>query len=228
MSRPWCFYPLAPHRARARRGPREKLSLRPSRNRRSSQRPKSSSIGLQIPAALKFAPDGRLFFVEVNAGRVRVASGREVQREPVLTVPVAHNAESGLMGIALDPGFSANHYVYAYYTLPDPADSTLGLMNRVIRFTERGGAATDTVTILDNLPVNVIGEPDFHQGGSLAFGPDGKLYVSIGDVGKIETSQDMGSPTGKILRVNPDGSTPSDNPFPGSLVLLSVSEMYGG
>jgi aldose sugar dehydrogenase len=174
--------------------------------------------GLQIPAALTFAPDGRIFFVEVNGGRVRVANGRELQKEPVLTVPVAHNAESGLMGMTLDPSFAVNHHVYAYYTLPDPTDSALGLMNRVIRFTEQNGVGRDVVTVLDNLPVNVIGDPDFHQGGALAFGPDGKLYVSIGDIGKIETSQDLSTPAGKILRVNPDGSIPSDNPFPGSPV----------
>lgn len=177
--------------------------------------------GLQIPSALSWAPDGRLFFVEVNGGRVRVASGREVQREPVHTVPVAQNAESGLLGLALDPDFPSNHYVYIYYTVPEPTDVTLGLMNRVIRFTERSGTAESMTTILDNLPVNVVGPPDFHQGGALAFGPDRKLYVSIGDVGKPETSQDPRTTAGKILRVNPDGSIPSDNPTPGSYVFAS-------
>lgn len=174
--------------------------------------------GLQLPAALAFTADDRLFFVEVNAGRVRVAQGRQLRPEPVLTVPVAQNAESGLLGLALAPDFASSHHVYIYYTVPAPADASLGLMNRLARFTERDGVATETTPILDNLPVNVIGPPDFHQGGALAFGPDRKLYVSIGDVGKPELAQDLSSVAGKILRVNPDGSVPSDNPFPGSPV----------
>ncbi|MFN0071203.1 MAG: PQQ-dependent sugar dehydrogenase [Chloroflexota bacterium] len=213
------------------RGPsRQPREVEPTVEPQSSVKPTSEIYlnGLQIPSALTFAPDGRLFFVEVNAGRIRVAIGTELQAESVHTIPVAQNAESGLLGMTLDPDFLINHYVYAYYTVPDPTDVTLGLMNRVIRFTEQSGRSSDVVTILDNLPVNVIGPPDFHQGGSLAFGPDRKLYVSIGDVGKPESSQDPGTAAGKILRVNADGSIPADNPFPGSAVFaLGFRNVWG-
>jgi glucose/arabinose dehydrogenase len=172
---------------------------------------------VELPASLTFAPDGRMFFVEVFAGRVRVVENGVLKPEPVATFQVQQGSESGLLGIALDPQFTTNRYIYAYYSEPDPAQLDRGVRNRVIRFVERDGKASDVVPILDNLPNNpVAGAQDAHQGGALIFGPDGKLYVTVGDTGRPDLAQDPSSPVGKILRINPDGSIPADNPFPGS------------
>lgn len=184
--------------------------------------------GLQLPSALAFAPDGRLFMVEVNAGRVRVARDGVLQEQPVATFPVQQGSESGLLGLALDPDFGTNRYVYAYYSEADPARPSQGLRNRVVRFVERDGQASDVTPIVDNLPINEGGGVDAHQGGALGFGPDGKLYVTIGDTGRSELAQDPASLAGKVLRVNPDGSVPLDNPFAGSPVYaLGVRNPWG-
>ncbi len=180
--------------------------------------PKSEVVldNLVLPAALAFAPDGRLFFVEVNAGRIRIARGKDLQPEPVASVPVQQAAESGLLGLALDPEFDRNHFVYAYYSEGDPASPARGIRNRVVRFTERDGIGGEMTPILDNLPSSASGAEDAHQGGALVFGPDGKLYVSVGETGNPAAAQELSSLAGKILRINPDGSLPADNPFPGS------------
>ena len=184
--------------------------------------------GLQLPSALTFAPDGRLFLVEVNAGRVRVGKDGVLQEQPVATFPVQQGSESGLLGLTLDPDFGANRYVYVYYSEADPAQPSHGLRNRVVRFVERDGRASDFTPILDNLPINEVGAMDAHQGGAIGFGPDGKLYVTIGDTGRPEQAQDPTSLAGKVLRVNSDGSVPADNPFPGSPVYaLGVRNPWG-
>jgi len=174
--------------------------------------------GLKLPAAMTFAPDGRLFFVEVNAGRIRVAQGQRLQDEPFATLPVQQAAESGLLGLALDPDFAQNRWVYAYYSEADSESPKRGVRNRVVRFTDRDGIGAELTPILGDLPVNPKGGVLAHQGGALGFGPDGKLYLSIGDTGKSKgrVAQDPSSLSGKILRVNRDGSTPGDNPFPNS------------
>lgn len=188
----------------------------------SSLQPSSEVVldGVLLPAALSFAPDGRLFFVEVNAGRIRVASGRQLQEEPFATLPVQQASESGLLGLAIDPDFARNRYVHAFYSEPHPSKPEQGVRNRVVRFTERDGIGTDMTAILGDLPNNRKGGVLAHQGGAMAFGPDGKLYVTIGDTGraKRQEPQDPASLAGKVLRVNPDGSIPADNPFPGSPV----------
>lgn len=184
--------------------------------------------GLLLPSALTFAPDGRLFLVEVNAGRVRVGRDGVLQEQPVATFPVQQGAESGLLGLTLDPDFAANHYVYAYYSEADPARPEHGIRNRVVRFVERDGGATELTPILDNLPISEGGGVDAHQGGALGFGPDRKLYVTIGDTGRPELAQDPTALAGKVLRVNPDGTVPTDNPFPGSPVYaLGVRNPWG-
>ncbi len=163
--------------------------------------------GLQTPWALAFAPDGRLFFTE-RPGRIRVISGGQLQPEHVAQLPAAQTSESGLMGLALDPAFQQNGFLYVMYTLRDQAGN---LKNRVSRLTESQGRAGNEVVILDDLPAGSI-----HDGGRVKFGPDGKLYVTQGDAGNTSLSQSLSSLGGKILRINPDGSIPGDNPFPGS------------
>jgi glucose/arabinose dehydrogenase len=159
--------------------------------------------GLNFPVGMSLAPDGRVFFNERLTGKIRIINQQwQLVNTPFCQLSVATNGEQGLLGLTLDPNFAQNHFVYVYYTEAGAA------RNRVVRYTEVSGLCTGQTTILDTLPVN-----SFHNGGIIQFGPDGKLYVIIGDAGIMANSQDLMSLAGKILRVNPDGSAPSDNPF---------------
>ena len=168
------------------------------------------ATGLQTPWALAFAPDGRIFVTE-RPGRVRVIAGGALLPEPWATVPAAERpgAESGLMGIALDPDFGANGFVYLYYTYEGQGR----LWNRLVRFVDRNGRGEVDRVLIDRIP----GAP-IHDGGRLRFGPDGKLYLTVGDAAVGENAQNLNALNGKILRLNPDGTVPPDNPFPGSPV----------
>jgi glucose/arabinose dehydrogenase len=171
---------------------------------------------LKIPMSLAFTRDGRLFFNEVSEGRVRVYENGALQETPWATFEVARGPETGLLGLAIHPDFSSNRYVYLYYSEPDPTRrNNVPLRNRVIRMTDRGGQGVDQTVILDDLPISRTGR---HSGGRLAFGPDGMLYVTVGNAESSRLGQEMGSMGGKILRITPDGSIPADNPFPGSPV----------
>lgn len=166
------------------------------------------ATGLDTPWAVAFAPDGRIFLTE-RPGRIRVIQDGRLRREPVAALPVTSQGESGLMGLALDPAFPTNGFLYVCYTYSGPD----GLRNRVARLVERDGTARQDRILLENIPGAWI-----HDGGRLKFGPDGKLYVTTGDAANPPIAQDLRSLGGKILRVNPDGSIPLDNPFSGSPV----------
>ena len=161
--------------------------------------------------AIDFAPDGRIFLTE-RSGRVRTVRDGLLDPEPWITLDVVEVAESGLMGLALDPGFARNGYVYVAYTY---ATADGGMQNRLVRLREEpatGRGAFDAVLLDDVRGARV------HDGARVKFGPDGKLYWSMGDAGNQELAQSLDSWNGKILRINPDGSIPEDNPFPGSPV----------
>ncbi len=151
---------------------------------------------LEVPWALAFLPDDRLIFTE-RSGNVKIREGQNVKT--VGTVNVTQNSESGLLGIAVDPNFNENHYIYVYYTH--------GNSNRVSRFV-LGDTLTNETVLVDNIPAASI-----HNGGRLKIGPDGKLYATTGEAGNTALAQDLNSLGGKILRFNTDGSIPSDNPF---------------
>jgi len=163
---------------------------------------------LETPWALAFASDGRLFVTE-RPGRIRVIAGGRLQRKPVAELKVVEVGESGLMGMTLDPHFEDNGFLYVCYT----ADIGGRGVNRLSRLTFRDGAAAGERILLDRLPA-----AEMHDGCRVKFGPDGKLYFSLGDAGVAELAQRLDSLAGKILRVNPDGSVPADNPFAGSPV----------
>ena len=163
---------------------------------------------LQIPWAMTFAPDGRMFFTE-RPGRVRILQNGQVLAAPALVLDdVAAVGEGGLLGIAVHPNFASNHFVFLAYTarLAGGARET-----RVMRYREVGNTLGEPMVILDR-----VGAADIHDGARVKFGPDRKLYVTMGDTAAPPTAQDLGTLTGKILRLNDDGTVPADNPYPGS------------
>jgi glucose/arabinose dehydrogenase len=165
--------------------------------------------GLGFPVAMAFAPDGRLFYNELATGRMRVVSASwQVQSTPVHTFSIATSFEQGLLGIAVDPDFAVNHDLYVFHSVPGSP-----VRNQVVRITETNGVGSNPTVIIPNLPAG-----DYHNGGNLHFGPDGKLYITIGDNGGSSNAQNPSSLAGKILRYNKDGTIPSDNPTPGSPV----------
>jgi thiol-disulfide isomerase/thioredoxin len=165
--------------------------------------------GLTNPSALASLPGGRLLIGERTTGKVRIVQWGELQTNPVCTVAVNSTNEGGLLGIAVHPAFSDNHWVYLYYT-----DAASG-KNKVQRFTIDGKTCTNGLDILANLGA---GASFKRNGGGIAFGPDGKLYVATGDVEASSNGQNAATLMGKVLRVNDNGSIPGDNPTPGSAV----------
>jgi glucose/arabinose dehydrogenase len=164
------------------------------------------ATGLSAPTAIAFAPDGRLFVAE-QGGRLRVIKNGTLLAQPFLSVSVSSSGERGLLGVAFDPAFASNGYVYVYYTATTPT-----LHNRVSRFIASGDVAVagSEVPILD---LNDLSSATNHNGGAIHFGPDGKLYVAVGDNANGSNSQTLTNLLGKILRINSDGTVPSDNPF---------------
>jgi len=155
---------------------------------------------LEVPWGIAFLPDGDALFTERDSGILlrMEASG---QMEEVQTLPTRGFGEGGSLGLAVSPDYEDDRYVYAYYTTDRD--------NRVVRF--RLGEEPEP--ILTGIPFNT-----YHDGGRIAFGPDGMLYIATGDAGDPSNAQDRNSLGGKILRLVPDGSIPQDNPFPNSPV----------
>lgn len=159
--------------------------------------------GLEIPWSLNFAPDGRLFVTE-RPGRVRIV-GTGGSSELALSLDgVFTQGEAGLLGLALDPEFAQNRFVYIYYS----ASVAGRAVNRIVRYREVASRLGERVTLLDDIPAAQI-----HDGGRLRFGPDGLLYASAGDAADANLAQDVASLAGKILRLNRDGTVPRDNRF---------------
>ena len=162
--------------------------------------------GLASPTAMQFAPDGRLFVAE-QGGRLRVIANDVLLPTPFVTLTVSSSGERGLLGVAFDPAFASNQFVYVYYTATTPA-----IHNRISRFTANGNVAvagSETVILeLDNLS-----SATNHNGGALAFGADGKLYAAVGENANGANAQSMSNLLGKMLRINKDGTIPADNPF---------------
>lgn len=163
------------------------------------------SGGLTSPTAMDFAPDGRLF-VCLQGGQLRVIKNGTLLATPFLTLTVDSSGERGLLGVAFDPDFANNNFVYVYYTVPgSPAH------NRVSRFTANGDVAAAGEFVLLNL--DNLSAASNHNGGAIHFGPDGKLYIGVGENANAPNSQTLTTVLGKLLRINSDGSIPTDNPF---------------
>jgi glucose/arabinose dehydrogenase len=164
--------------------------------------PEVVASGLEAPWGLAFLPGGDALVSERDSGRIlRVRPGSEP--EQVGTVPgVAPGGEGGLLGLAVSPEFARDQLVYAYFSA--------AVDNRIVRFRLGGGQVE---VLLDGIP-----RAGIHNGGRIAFGPDGMLYAGTGDAAERSTAQDPGSLGGKILRLAPDGSIPAGNPDPGSPV----------
>jgi glucose/arabinose dehydrogenase len=162
--------------------------------------------GLSSPTAMELAPDGRLFVCQ-QGGSLRVIKNGVLLPTPFVTLTVDSAGERGLLGIAFDPNFITNNFVYVYYTVPgDPAH------NRVSRFTANGDVAVaGSETVVLNL--NDLSGAGNHNGGAIHFGPDGKLYIAVGENANGSNSQTLANLLGKVLRINADGTIPADNPF---------------
>jgi len=163
---------------------------------------------LEIPWSLIFLPDGRALVSE-RAGRIRLIKGGKLQDKPYMNIDVEHIGEGGLMGLAIHPAFPKQPFIYAMHTYRKGG----GIYNRIIRIRDDGEKGAIDKVIADNIPGARV-----HNGGRIAFGPDGMLYIAIGETSKPEIAQVIQSLGGKILRVTPDGGIPKDNPFKGSPV----------
>jgi len=162
--------------------------------------------GLLGPTAMAVAPDGRIFVSE-QTGQLRVVKNGVLLAQPFVSLTVDPSGERGLLGVAFDPNFQTNRFVYAYYTVPGSPPH-----NRVSRFTANGDVAVPgsehPILNLDNLS-----GASNHNGGALHFGPGGRLFVAVGDNANGANSQSLSTRLGKLLRINTDGTIPLDNPF---------------
>ncbi|HEX6596617.1 MAG TPA: PQQ-dependent sugar dehydrogenase [Acidimicrobiales bacterium] len=175
------------------------------------------------PTAMAFTPDGRLL-VTTQGGTVRVVEDGVLLATPAITVPqLCSNSERGLLGVAVDPQFATNGFVFLYYSLRKAATCDSTTVNRVSRFVMTGNTLGSETVLIDNVP-----SPNGnHNAGDLQFGKDGLLYVSIGDGGcdylndsgcaaLNDAARDRNVLLGKIARIDRNGNVPAGNPFTGS------------
>ena len=161
---------------------------------------------LDKPRAIAISND-RIFITEKD-GAIRVIQNNTLLESPLATLRSADVFDGGLLGITLHPNFSSNHYMYVFLTYDEDGD----LWNKILRITESENKLVNAEIILDKIPGS-----SFTNGGFLKFGPDEKLYIGTGTVSDAShLPQDLGSLSGKILRLNDDGSIPDDNPFSNS------------
>lgn len=168
-----------------------------------------------LVTGMEFAPDGRLFYTEKETGNVRVVDAAGVlQRDPVIHFRVDALGERGLIGIALDPNFSENHFIWVYMTVPKVIDGVYKVWQQVIRFQEENNIGHDPLVLLE-VPYESR-DYSWHTGGRLRFDEEGYLYVSIGDNANAANAEDLTVYPGKIHRFEVIGDAlhiPDDNPW---------------
>lgn len=168
--------------------------------------------GLEVPWSIAFTSAARMLVTE-RPGRVRVVENGVLRSAPLAIISdVESRGETGLMGLTLAPDYEKSRFLYVSYGYAVPG----GIRVRVVRFHDDGTGLSQRKVIIEGLPA-----ARFHAGCRLRFGPDGKLYVTTGDATTREIAQKLDSHGGKTLRLNPDGTIPADNPFPGSPVFSS-------
>lgn len=178
--------------------------------------------GLEAPWSLVFLPDGRALVSE-RPGRIRLIQNGHLEKSPYAVFETTRGAsgagdfflnlfargEGGLMGLAVHPKFPTEPYIYAMYTWR----GARGVRNRIVRLVDRGAHGVFDKIVLGGVPGAL-----FHNGGRIAFGPDGMLYATTGEIFEMHMAQDLKAFGGKVLRIDPGGGIPSDNPFPNSPV----------
>lgn len=201
------------------------LTLAPATSQQQSEitvQPEIVYSGQDFPVAITFSPDGRLFYNEKDTGNIRIIKGGRLLATPFARLDVVAGGERGLLGLELDPNFASNGFVYVYYTYRNESSVHV----RITRFRAEGDVGVAPVHMFD-LEDPSPGSAN-HNGGYIKFGPDGKLFVQIGEFGNAELAESIRSYAGKILRMNPNGSIPSDNPRPDSLVYaLGIRNGFG-
>ena len=163
---------------------------------------------LEIPWSLVFLPTGKALVSE-RPGRIRLIKDGLLQEKVYASIDVEHTGEGGLLGLAVHPEYPKAPYIYAMHTYRSKG----ALYNRVIRLKDEGSAGQVDKIIIDAIPGGAN-----HDGGRIAFGPDGMLYIATGETFRARLAQDINSFAGKILRVTPEGDIPPDNPFSNSPV----------
>jgi glucose/arabinose dehydrogenase len=162
--------------------------------------------GLSAPTAMAFTPDGRLFVCQ-QGGQLRVIENGTLLPTPFVSLTVNSSGERGLLGVAIDPNFTFNQFVYVYYTATTPA-----IHNRISRFTANGNVAAggSEVVLLD---LDNLSGATNHNGGGIHFALDGTLIAGVGENATTSNAQTLNNLLGKMLRINADGTIPADNPF---------------
>ncbi|MHC1685903.1 MAG: sorbosone dehydrogenase family protein [Clostridiaceae bacterium] len=165
---------------------------------------------LYVPWAIDISNEGKIYFTE-RSGAIRVIENGKLLSQPLIIFsdPFVSQGEGGLMGIALDPDFSRNHYIYVMHSYLEGNR----IFNRVVRLIENNNRASIDRVLIDKIPGGQI-----HNGGRIKIGPDNKLYIATGDAGNPSLAQDPSSTAGKILRIELNGRIPKDNPIPNSPV----------
>lgn len=163
---------------------------------------------LYVPWAIDISSKGKLYFTE-RSGTIRIIENGKLNPQLLITFgpPFISRGEGGLMGIALDPNYSQNHYIYVMHSYAEGNK----IYNRVVRLIEQNNKASIDKVLLDKIPGGQI-----HNGGRIKIGPDKKLYITTGDTGNSMLAQDLTSTAGKVLRIELDGSIPKDNPISNS------------